>query len=89
CRPDDPGATRDPPFARASGCECRHNFALLTVAAAAITSNAMRDWRLDRGLARRISTPILIAEDRARAACPPTDIEDAVYAPRHHSFPLA
>jgi len=40
----------------------------------------MRDRRLDTGLARRISIPILIAEDRADAICPPTQIEDDVHA---------
>jgi len=49
----------------------------------------MRDWRLDSGLARRISTPILIAEDRARAFCPPTDIEDDDHAARRRLSPTA
>jgi hypothetical protein len=47
----------------------------------------MRDWRLDTGLARRISTPILPAEDRARALRPSTEIEDLPHvAFRRQSF---
>jgi hypothetical protein len=49
----------------------------------------MRDWRLDSGLVRRISIPILIAEDRAFAVRPPTEIEDDVHVACHRFCPPA